>query len=544
MLARCCSVIVTLLLLYPWSSYAFDPTLPSVDQRATFEVTETVVIDHHVDNFDGVKFNDNYSDVRNRLNLSLGVGDLTLAARIDTATFVEPPVPERLPYLDRYGLEKLWGTYQSESFQLSLGDFYASFGRGIALRIRKVDELGQDTTLLGAKVRIQTSQLGLTALAGLSNPTNSDLVNEKTLADPYDLLSGLRANWRLPHAKILGFHGVAVLFDPLERNDQSSRLPERAFVVGSSFQVLDLGEQGNLFAEFDWLGRQFQDPVTVDEPLQISHSWAAYLSWNLFLDNVTMMLEAKSYNDFDLYGWTPSNKGKHYSERLEYICPPTLEPEEMEVANNQDVSGVRVGLDWRPGGTSTLLFASYAGFLAHDLGTDQLGDRWIYHVRAGAEQELLRRGKAKLAAGLREEQPDYGGGQSQSLRYVNATIKIPISVRHSLNLDGFNWWYGRVLKGEWKLGYAWAPFFDVSVIFSYDTTPSSSRSLREFHKTKDGTRIRQVFLAGSLQVSLWGDRAIFRGYAGSMRGGLKCMAGGCRYIAPFAGARLETVLRL
>jgi hypothetical protein len=517
--------------------------------ESTFEITQTLLLDYHVDNSDLTELNDNYADIRNRLNLNLSADDLTLSMRFDTATFIRSPGSAVPPYLDRYGLEKISARYLGKSFQLSLGDFYASFGRGIALRISKVDELGQDMTLLGVKTRVQTDLVRLTALAGLSNPTNNDGVYEKTLADPYDLVTGLQTIWYLPNTTRLWLHGVGIFFDPLDLNDQSHSLPKQAFSAGAGFEAPDLLDWGNLYAEFDWLGKQFESVVSSDEQLDISHGYAVYLGWNLFLHDCSVLVEFKSYDEYDLYTWTSSDGRKHYNERIDYIRPPTLEPLEMEIANNRDVTGAKIRMDWRPGGADTLLFASFAGFVAGDMSA---GDRGIYHVRLGAEQNFLRRGRAKLAVGVREEQPDYAGAEYRGLFYVKSSLKIPLGMRHGLDIHGFNWWAdhhnalsdAKYLKGEWTLGYSWAPLLGLAVILGYDTELSGSRSLETFYTTQDGKELRQVFLAGSLNINLLNSGLVFRVLAGHIRGGIKCVAGGCRFIPPFSGVRVEAVIRL
>ncbi len=104
------------------------------------------------------------------------------------------------------------------------------------------------------------------------------------------------------------------------------------------------------------------------------------------------MAEAKSYSDYQLY--TNTDSGNYLSGRLDYIRPPTLEPEDMEINNNYSISGGRLKVDWRPADKDTLLFISYAGFLAID--PYSAGNRWIYNASLGAEQDFLERGLATL----------------------------------------------------------------------------------------------------------------------------------------------------
>jgi hypothetical protein len=551
------AIVIALLPMLAVPANAFDFNMPWVDREASFEITETMVLDYHDENHDGDprgNDNDDYYDIRNRLNLKLSVDDFSLAARLDAAFFFDAPEDALPPYLNQLRPEKLNAAYRGKHLQVDLGDFYTSFGRGIALRIRKTDELSEDTTLLGGKIRTQLGPLEITGLAGLSNPTNTDSIEEKTLEDPYDLITGLRTSGRIADTLVLGIHGVGLIIDPLENNQaaqdmiEMSTLYDSALVAGATVEVPDLSDKANLYAEFDWMQKSLKI-----EDLPEEDGWAAYFGGNLFLGNWTVSAEFKSYHDYRLYTVTDQRgdgQDKYKSMQLDYIRPPTLEPEDMEVQNNHNVTGARLRADWRPGGADTLLFASYAGFLASESGADD--DTWIYNLRLGAEQYFLKRGRAKFDVGLREEVPDWTGGIHHHLLYINADLRLPLGTRHSLNLHGNNWlahrFQGKLygseayvidyLKGEWTLGYSWSPLLTVDIIVGYDTEASESRNLEVFFEGR-----RQVFLAGSLTVNL-SSRVVIKLLAGQMRGGPKCVSGACRVFPPFAGVRLETVIRL
>jgi uncharacterized protein DUF6029 len=547
--------LVAGLLAMTQPAYAFDFKFPWTDKQASFEITETMVFDFHDANFDKNDTNDDYFDLRNQLNLKLAIDDFTFSARIDTATFFEESALADPAYLDRYGPEKLTAEYRGKQVKISLGDFYTSFGRGLALRIRKTDQLGEDTTLLGGKIRAELGPVELTGLAGLSNVSNTDAVTEKTFKDPYDVVSGLQASWRIADLLTWSIHGVGVFYDPLERNNEvqgkiaTSVLPQRAFVAGTSLEVVDLYETADLYLEFNWLQKNL-----IQSDLPNNDGWALYFGGNVYLDNWTIVAEAKSYSDYQLATYTDS--GNYLSGRLDYIRPPTLEPEDMEINNNYSVSGGRLKVDWRPADKDTLLFVSYAGFLAID--PYSAGNRWIYNASLGAEQDFLERGLATVSVGLREEVPLWTGGDHHHLIYLNASVKMPLGKRHSLDLHGNNWWahdhlastissvppqLANYLIGEWSLGYSWSPWGSLSLIVGYDTKFSGKQDLDVFIDLPDGTPIRQVFFAGSLTLNLT-DMFVIKVLAGQLHGGPKCINGACRIFPPFSGARLEMTFRI
>jgi hypothetical protein len=64
-----------------------------------------------------------------------------------------------------------------------------------------------------------------------------------------------------------------------------------------------------------------------------------------------------------------------------------------------------------------------------------------------------------------------------------------------------------------------------------------------FYRREPGAPLeRQLFLAGSATVDLWGS-ILLRVLAGQTRGGVVCVGGVCRELPPFAGVRSELVLR-
>ena len=524
------------LLATPARAFEFD--FPWVDVPSSFQITSTSVFDYHDDNVNEFVDDDDYYDLRNRLNLDLSVDRFSFSGRLDTNTFFGAPLPDRntvnQPYLDRYTPEKLSASYNGRDLKATIGDFYATIGRGLALNIRKTDQLGEDNTLLGGKVSYRLGPFEVMALSGLSNPANMDLF-EKTIKDPYDLVSAGRASLRIADTVTVGVHGVGFVFAPLGRNDQSYLLPDYTVIAGARVEVPDLSEVASLYAEINWLGRMPRPGLADDSP-DLDHGWAGYLSASFYLgDDWTLVAEAKSYADFYAGTITSEDGARYASSRIQYLRPPTLEPATMEVENNFDLTGGRLQLEYRPGGGDTLLFATYSGFWAEDLAN--AGDRWIYHTNAGVEQDFWKTGRARLTVGLREEAPQYPGSNRYHLFYFDAVVKVPIGARHSIDLHGTNWMVHKLLggealdylQGEWTLGYAWSPWLSTSAIFGYDTFPSSGDK-------------RQLFLAGSVSINLWGDY-LLRVLFGQIRGGPICVDGVCRVLPPFAGVRAELTLR-
>jgi len=572
-MSRITRIVLIAGLAFPAAVQAFDFTMPGLNKETSFEITETLVFDYHTENYDNDDTNDDYADLKNRLNLKLAIDNYTLSARLDTITFFFPAdsaagevVPTAPPYLDRYAPEKLSAGYRDGTLQLDLGDFYASFGRGIALRIRKTDELAEDTSLLGIKARVTRGPVVVTGLGGFVNTTNTDGVTEKIIEDPLDLILGLEASWRIMDRVTWSAHGVQVYFDGIgavfddpqnqiiQGEFEMGKLPETATIVGTAVKVPDLWEYGDAYAEFNYTSQDYKVPE-----VPYADGWAFYFGSNIYLGDFTVTAEAKSYSTFDLHTSTDAYRGdeeevKYYNTRLDYIRPPTLEPEDMEVHNNNDIAGGRLRLDYRPLGGDTLIFASYAAFSAVDLG--DLGDRFIYNGQIGVEQDFFKRGRATLDVGIREETPDYDNGEHYHLIYFNGNLKLPIPTltRHSVDLHVTHWMLrksrgddGRdYMKGTASIDYSWSPWLSIGFILGYDTEKAGNRDFETFYTpdpSNPDRKFRQIFYAGNLNVNL-SSRVVFKLLVGQLRGGLLCVSGACREFPSFSGVRFTTVVRL
>jgi len=82
---------------------------------------------------------------------------------------------------------KLWLGFKHKRFEATVGDFYMHLGRGLAFSVRKLDELGIDTTVRGLKVKYG-QKLGdnfnfeATAFGGQLNPIRLDFPTGRVMA--------------------------------------------------------------------------------------------------------------------------------------------------------------------------------------------------------------------------------------------------------------------------------------------------------------------------------------------------------------------------
>jgi hypothetical protein len=198
--------------------------VPIGDKRLTLDISNTTELGYHFDNRNSAPIDlanptlapsqyidDNYGDWFNRLQIRAFYWKLNAGVRLDSALFfrtlsrpgVQTLIRDKLgkDYLalenrfneelhSHYGARlpgdvralvypsKLWVGFKNEWVDATLGDYYLQLGRGLVFSVRKIDEVGVDTTVRGAKVRVGRSvgnwRVEATAFGGQLNPIRID----------------------------------------------------------------------------------------------------------------------------------------------------------------------------------------------------------------------------------------------------------------------------------------------------------------------------------------------------------------------------------
>ncbi len=209
-------------LLVPARAFAVD--VGAIDAKPVqLEVTETTIIAQHFDarTPQGQAYpgpttveDSGWGEWINRINAALRWGRWTAGLRLDSAVYWRQPA-DNGAYLSEYDGKngrpaytnilqqdnesryrtsiypaKVWTTYASPGLEVTAGDSYAQFGRGLTLSMRKVDELGIDTTVRGVKVKIDRDPFALTVVAGFANPSRVDEATGRSLFVTSNLAAG------------------------------------------------------------------------------------------------------------------------------------------------------------------------------------------------------------------------------------------------------------------------------------------------------------------------------------------------------------------
>ncbi len=121
----------------------------------TVTVTETTIGAQHFKARGNESADDSgWGEWVNRLDAAIHGGRWTAALRLDSAVYWLKPADDN-PDFGRFRNSvypaKLWLTYSGRGLEITVGDAYVQFGRGLTLSMRKIDELGIDTTVRGIK---------------------------------------------------------------------------------------------------------------------------------------------------------------------------------------------------------------------------------------------------------------------------------------------------------------------------------------------------------------------------------------------------------
>jgi hypothetical protein len=448
----------------------------------------------------------------NRLNLVASAGALTASQRIDLVQFIDGPsndyVSEVIP--ERFNLR-----YRAGDWRFMGGDFYRQVGRGIALAIRKVDELGLDVALRGGEITWSGDNADASVFAGITNSVNIDSVNQKYIADPQDIITGASTEVSVTDGVRLGTYGLY-----MQPKEALGAEVDRVGTGGATVELQFMDSDLVLYMEGVGQHRETAGISGV--------GYAAYLSMDLALADWTVLVESLFMEAFEQKGST--NTG--VNNRFNYSNAPTLERFDQEVLNNRDVAGFRVRAE------TSLLDGDLRlhGSLMYRI-TDPL-DEFVrvdqMHTFAGAEYSWDY-GDSRIAgsAGYRMETQSFTGNEIKRMIHADIDYLQRLSDALSLHVTSVNEF--RTLqgtpyeRGSLFLGVDWANVGGLTFEFGFDSQNKADNA-------------RNLFYAGILVAHLT-ERLELRGTVGTQRGGIKCIAGVCRQFPEFTGGRIEAIAR-
>ncbi len=571
------------------------------------DLTETADVAYHLDNGTVAKpgtpnydpTNDNYLDWINRFDAQASWGRWHAELRFDSAVFVNPPeVTGPFPnpgqcfgaaafqggcenlhlanllqnrYIDNFGLEKVSLNYLGDHFDLTLGDFYLSYGRGIVVSILKVDALGVDTTLRGLSANVHFGGFSANVSAGLTNVVNTDEATGEVAPDPLDAIAAARLEYRIPKLFTLGVDGAGFF-----QNPQTTLLapytpgtPSQSYGLGpltlGSIQTQPIAagavpptvtDTGNFSAtlELPWLGpwgklyleeaRQVQTTYTEGCGLypgcgpqgrhETTNGNALFASADVFLGPATLLVEFKDYQNyfFPVPNSLPSVMFPAFWQQNVYSNPPNLEEIFQEEQLTSAILGPRARLDFKVNDHVT----PYVSVAYFEDDTNQY-DIWDGYLGADVNWQG-HRSHANVAVGRRlelENQLSFDPGAPFQLEWwVQYDVVQVLGDVYSLELDGLHrrFDYDQLTGHPWSWGYAYLSLkrsaWTATLGYEYNT------------QYPDLWRPQNPNAGFSWIIS---DHYTVRAFAGGREAGLRCINGICRDFPGFTGASAEVAIK-
>lgn len=523
-------------------------------EKFTLNITETMFIAYHGDLGPGLAVETDtmgrpteqlrFADLLNRLNIDMTWRRFRLWTRFDTAAYMYKPAgacgPDaQTPFVlrSRYCQRPFWGEkvaleYLGRNVEVTLGDFYVSFGRGLTLSIRKLDELGIDTTLRGGKLIYRDENFGMTLVVGATNIQNVDQATGRTVEDPYDFIAGGRMEYRFADKVNVGIHGAG----GFQRNKASGLAQERDtyFMFGASIDAPKLTR---------WLGVYLEGAgQQVLQADKLKNGGAMYGAITTYLGKVTLLFEAKYYKNYQPWHSSVPSTYVEFAP-VAYLQPPTAERIVTELlAPIFSVGGIRGRVDWRVS-PKLQLFLSTAYF-----EDDAIADQpFRFHDPYGGAEIRWQDGASHFfpSGGYRYEQDRKTGKMHQEIGHVEWDFTQILKRGWSVESQGFVFIRredlvtvanpdGTTRLARWTEGTAylalkWTPHLVLATGYEWTTRPTADRT----HHFFNGSVQWNVTTASSIRL-----------FVGGNRGGLRCISGICRDFPAFSGARLEVVVRL
>jgi len=490
------------------AALALSPALARAEGAAV-RTTERLVLEYHLDNGNRDEKDDHYGALIERLTITGNADALTTSAEVNGEAFYSPG-DER--HQNNARLERITAEYALGTLTLTAGDFHKQLGRGIVLSLRKIDEIGLDTTLQGGRVAWAPEGHELEVFAGRTNTSAFDAVDQFFVPEASDVIGGGAYTFRGLEFMTLGTYAYT----------QRMRIPlvasagfDHTSASGAFVEVPDLAELVSLYVEADWQGRKSGERRTQGK--------AFYSTLDFNVGGFNALVEGLLIDDVKVQGSDVPDSPIVF----EYAQPPTLERIDQEFEPNTDVRGARLRLAYAflDGDVTPYLSA-----MLRQNEPDAENPLNQFHGYGGVET-LYDGGSSRLhlSGGYREHRQR--GETTKSMKHGEIDWVQRLPGAHALHLtanEEFRTLASRdYVRGSAIVGLERQRLGGLSVEIGNDTQKPHEREL---------------YLAG---IITWeaADGLLLRATGGSQRGGLKCVGGVCREFPAFTGVKVEATGR-
>ncbi len=482
---------------------------PAVAAAQTgLRLDDHLVLEYHLDNGDKDPHDDHYGTGIERLTLSGNAENLNTFAQVDAEAFYDP---HDARHVNTARLARIGMDYTLGDVTVTAGDFHRQLGRGIILSLRKVDELGVDTTLQGGRVAWAPEGHEVDVFAGRTNVSGFDTPTEFAVPQTHDVIAGGAYTARMFDTVHFGTYAyterLRLAQDPSAGFDHTS-------ASGAFFELPDVADVLAVYGEADWQGRKRGEDR--------SQGKAGYLTLDLNAAGFSVLLEGLYIDDIMVRGTSPGAPAP-----LDYANPPTLERLDQEVDTTTDTEGGRARVSY---GFLDGDLAPYVSVLVRKNEPKGPAPVDVIHTYGGFDW-AYGGGASRLGASGGYRRFTQKGEVFKDIKHVEADWLQNLPGGHALHVSGneeFRMLEGKdYMRGTTIIGVERQRLGGVSVEVGDDT---------------QNPHVRNYFFAGIItwKAAEWAE---LRATGGSERGGLKCVGGVCRDFPAFTGGKLEATFR-
>jgi hypothetical protein len=517
---------------------------------------------HHVDdkleNFEDMNVLD-YAEQVERINLLLVQEGLAIGVQVDEVAFfgnryildgeleherplydpnsIRSPFPDALVRLEKVSLIRKF-----DHVEWSLGDTYASFGRGMALNIIKNTDIDLDTSIRGIRSVVTVGDIEMSAVTGLSNTQQISQDNSNLLIaeDIQHMVSGARVeHYGLGPAQV-GMHSVVYRFGRSADADRppAVRYQEDLDAVVSGVTVALPSLAGvDWFVEGDLYDYQNSEISGHEDGGAMGH--ALYGSASFYPGKTSVLLEAKATRDTERLNTFVTSEG------WEVASVPTLEYERVitedssAAINSNDIVGARARVDLaiKPG--ELMGYASVAGFQDNETGGLHFNStpETIAHGITGLQ--WFEGGRVlQLNAGYRMDQREDSSEGADRLAHLDGDLSLPVGgadhIELAFDIKRFSW--GNNLSQQ-------EDFTEMANAITWHH--GKTWMLQLYQDWTDNPLIRSE---GNLAENLYGALELtykpragsqVKAFYGAYKAGIRCAGGQCRSLPGYEGARVS-----
>jgi hypothetical protein len=364
-------------------------------------------------------------------------------------------------------------------------------------------------------VQVKAGDFSATALAGWTNIQNVDDIFARYIPDPYDFITGGRADYKIAGKVSVGVEGVW----GMQPNGSITSQTDNHTRVGV---VVDAPRPLPWLSFYGEYAQAYRHITTTEK------GSALYLSSTVFAGPTSWLLEFKWYQNFQ--NWAPSST---LPNAIFYAAPPNLERVLVQVLDNTDIIAGRLKTDVYIAPWLSFYVSPEVGAVYPIPGQqDLLGDVYV-----GGE---IRWGEgASHAFPLVEWRREWGPnltGTVESFVAFELDAAQALAKSWSLELQSKLWLRERPAEntGGWQeadayLSLKWTPRLQAAL--GWETTTASLYQAQQHD-----------FVNGSVQWNITPANSVAL-FVGGRRPGLRCISGVCRNFPPFQGIELSFVAR-